>query len=141
MKLHKSLFSIILFSFLLVGCTGKIDETQWSAIQGDMSIDMVEDSLGKPKETYTEKQEMIDEINRKVNFAKNLNNNPILSSVEPSNPHEQIIEDMELIRSAVERDANVKIMQYELEYEDGGTTTRNVYLENDRVVYYDGARR
>lgn len=141
MKLHKLLLSTLLLVVFLVGCSGTIDESQWRSISSDMSIERVETELGTPKEIYSEQQAMIGELNRVINPIKDILDNPFVSEDEATASLFQTIEDLELIRNAVEKESNIKILQYELKRENGGKTTRNVYLENDRVIYYDGARQ
>lgn len=144
MKVHKGLLPLFIGIFL-VGCASKVDENQWSSLQGDMSIEKVEKALGKPNNTIVNKREMLDEVNQKINSSKDLINNPTFADSDAIKPLEQVVEDLETIRHGIENDGDSKILQYEIkgEREDGEsfTATRNVYLYGDRVVYYDGARQ
>jgi|SRR5690625_115994 len=140
MKLHRWILLITL-SVFLVGCSS-IDEAQWNSVQFNMSIEQVKKILGSPKETITEKQEMLDVMNGKINQIKDLLNEPAFAGSDALSELEDEVEHLDTIYSGINNDEDVKILQYEIndEHEDGEayTSTREVILYRDRVLYYNG---
>lgn len=137
----KRLFALFFVSVVLVGCSKGLDESQWDTIGVDMSISSIEQSLGSPKNTITDREEMLDEVNVKVNAAKDLMKSSIFAESESLNQAKSKLEDF---HRSIKNGEDVKIIQYEVkgENKDGEkySSLRSIYLYGDRVVYYQGAQ-
>jgi len=124
MKIHKGLF--ILFSLVLAGCSNTLTNEDWKILDENMSLQTVEEELGKPKKILIEEREMLDEINRKINDGA-ITELPAISYINLETLHKHISEG-----------DDIKIYQYEIESEERDNIISNVYFFRDTVVFYDG---
>ena len=137
MKKFKKVLSLVVLTAFLAACANKVDESTWELVEDDISLSTVEELLGNPNNIITNKNEMIDIVNEKINTAKDvLDGSEIFLNDQLKEPLIRSIEAHETIRWGIETDSNIKILQYEVENSDN---IKNIYFLDDRVFFYDGA--
>src|SRR5699024_12691036 len=103
-----------------------------------MSIEQVKKILGSPKETITEKQEMLDVMNGKINQIKDLLNEPAFAGSDVLAELEHEVEDLDTIYPGINNDEDVKILKYKIEDErevgEAYSSRREVVLDRDRLL-------